>query len=72
MSLRQPSHMTQEDFTGAVRALGLPNIHVADMLGISEASIHRYLHGKAAIPKTIGLLVQLLGKDAPAQQEKPQ
>ena len=47
-----------------VAAIGLPNRHVADMLGISVASMHRYLHGQAVIPKTVGLLVQLLSKDA--------
>ena len=65
MSLRQPSHLTQSDFKTSVQAIGLPNKHVADMLGISIASMHRYIHGLAVIPKTVGLLVQLLGKDAP-------
>ena len=65
MSLRQPSHLTQADFKTSVQAIGLPNLHVADMLGISVASMHRYLHGQAVIPKTVGLLVQLLSKDSP-------
>ena len=64
MSPRQPSHLTQQEFQATVEALGMPNTHVADMLGISVASMHRYLHGLAVIPKTVGLLVQLLGKDA--------
>ena len=46
-----------------MQASGLPNKHAANMLGISEASMHRYLHGQAVIPKTVGLLVQLLSKD---------
>ena len=65
MSLRQPSHLTQEEFATSVQALGLPNMHVANMLGISVASMHRYLHGQAVIPKTVGLLLQLLGKRGP-------
>lgn len=48
-----------------VVALGMPNTHVANMLGISVSSMHRYLHGLAVIPKTVGLLVQLLGGAAP-------
>ena len=46
-----------------MQAIGLPNKQVADMLGISAASMHRYVHGLAVIPKTVGLLVQLLGKN---------
>ena len=65
MSLRQPSHLTHADFMASVQAIGLPNTQVADMLGISVASMHRYVHGLAVIPKTVGLLVQLLGKDRP-------
>ena len=63
MSLRKPSHLTQADFRAKVEAIGLPNTHVADMLGISVASMHRYFHGLAVIPKTVGLLVQLLSPD---------
>lgn len=66
MSLRQPSHLTQQEFQATVEVLGLPNTHVANMLGISVASMHRYLHGLAVIPKTVGLLVQMLGKDSTA------
>ena len=65
MSLRQPSQLTHADFVASVQAIGLPNTQVADMLGISVASMHRYVHGLAVIPKTVGLLVQLLGKDRP-------
>ena len=63
MSLRQPSHLTQQEFNATVAAIGMPNTHVADMIGISAASMHRYRHGLAVIPKTVGLLLQLLGKN---------
>ena len=71
MSLRQPSHLTQQEFNATVAAIGMPNTHVADMLGISAASMHRYIHGQAVIPKTVGLLLllQLLGKDTSASTQ---
>lgn len=42
--------------------MGLMNVHLAKMLGVSERTLYRYLAGDTAIPLTVILLLRFILK----------